>query len=268
MSGFLAALICMTILFLLSLIGRKNHPGLENLKGWSYAHRGLHSNGVPENSMAAFRIALEHGYGIELDIHLTKDGELAVIHDASLKRTAGVDVNIEALTVEELQDYCLEGTQEKIPLFRDVLALFDGKAPLIVELKPVNNYAALCQAASELLDSYKGVFCVESFDPRCTVWFRKNRPEFIRGQLAENFLANPRSKLPLVLKCAMSWNLGNFLSRPDFIAYKFADRKNLTVRLCRKLWRIQGVTWTLRSAEEYDTAINEDWLPIFENLEP
>ena len=99
-------------LYLLAIMGKKGHPGLEELKKWKYAHRGLHGNGVPENSMEAFRLALEKGYGIELDVHLMKDGNLAVIHDPSLKRTADADVFIEDLTTEELKEYHLEGTQE------------------------------------------------------------------------------------------------------------------------------------------------------------
>lgn len=268
MIAFLIIVSIIVLLFLFCLKGRRNHPGLKRLCGWSYAHRGLHGKDVPENSMLAFRRALEKGYGIELDIHLMKDGKLAVIHDASLKRTAGVDVNIEDITENDLPNYCLEGTDERIPLFENVLSLFSGKAPLIVELKPVNNCAALCEAVSRLLDHYNGDFCVESFDPRCIIWFKKNRPDFIRGQLSENFLVNPKSKLPLILKCVMSWNLGNFISNPDFIAYKFADKDNLTVKLCRKLWRLQGVTWTLRTIEEYNCAVDDGWLPIFENFEP
>ena len=131
-------------LFLGALRCRAGHPGLKALQGHGYAHRGLHGNGLPENSMAAFRAALEHGYGIELDIHLMKDGNLAVIHDCSLKRTAGVDINITDLTVEDLEQYRLEGTEETIPEFMDVLTLYNGKAPLIVELKPERgNHAAL-----------------------------------------------------------------------------------------------------------------------------
>ena len=262
-------LACIVFLaFLFSLRGRTGHNGLASLRGWSYAHRGLHAEGVPENSMAAFESALQHGYGIELDVHLMKDGRLAVIHDASLKRTAGVDVNIEDLTSDDLERYYLEGTQQKIPLFEEVLKLFDGKAPLIVELKPVNNCAALCEAVCSLLDHYHGAFCVESFDPRCIIWFKKNRPDYIRGQLSENFLANPKSKLHFLLKCAMSWYLGNFLSKPDFIAYKYSDLDSLSVKLCRKVWGLQGVTWTLKSLDEYNAAVNDGWIPIFENFKP
>ena len=83
----LLILVLLAVLFLLSLKGRTGHKNLAALRGWNYAHRGLHSEGIPENSMAAFKAALDHGYGIELDVHLLKDGNLAVIHDSLLNRT-------------------------------------------------------------------------------------------------------------------------------------------------------------------------------------
>ena len=103
---FLAILCCcLSILsiYLFCLGGRTEHKDLHKLCGWKYAHRGLHNATRPENSMAAFRSALTLGYGIELDVHLMKDGPLVVIHDSSLKRTAGADVKIEDLTVEDLE---------------------------------------------------------------------------------------------------------------------------------------------------------------------
>ena len=257
------------VLYLLALMGRRKHPGLKKLKGFLYAHRGLHGNGVPENSMAAFRLAAEKGFGSELDIHLMKDGNLAVIHDSSLKRTADADVTIEELTAKDLPHYFLEGNKENIPLFQEVLNLYAGRAPLIVELKAVgNNYPQLCQAACTMLDSYPGAYCVESFDPRCTAWLKKNRPDIIRGQLAENFLLAKNMPAPWILRMALTCHLLNFLIRPDFIAYKFADRKRLGTALCRRLWGIQGVAWTLRSKEDLEQAAKEGWIPIFEGFEP
>ncbi len=265
----LIILVLVAALYTLSTLCRRGHKGLEALRGWAYAHRGLHGNGVPENSMAAFRAALEGGYGIELDVHLMKDGKLAVIHDASLKRTAGADVRIEDLTEADLPDYTLEGTEETIPLFSQVLELYAGKAPLIIELKAEKgNHAALAKAVCDLMDSYQGPYCMESFDPRCVAWLTKNRPDIVRGQLTENFVANPRSPLPLYLKFVLTHQMENFLIRPDFVAYKFADRKTLGNFLARKLWGAQGVTWTLKSQEEFDTAVAEGWLPIFEGFRP
>ncbi len=257
------------VCYLLSLRGRRAHPDLPRLRAFSYAHRGLHGSVGPENSMPAFRAALEHGFGIELDIHLMRDGNLAVIHDSSLLRVTGSDVCIEDLTAAELADHPLKNSEQCIPLFRDVLALFAGKAPLIVELKSTrDNYAALCAAAFELLDAYDGLYCVESFDPRCVLWMKKHRPQVIRGQLSQNWLKGIPVKTSFAMRFALTTHTWNFLLRPDFIAYRFADRKTLGTILCRRLWDVQGVSWTLRTEEEYETAKREGWIPIFEGFIP
>lgn len=265
----LELLLILILLFLLAVRCRRGHAGWKDLEGWAYAHRGLHGNGVPENSMAAFRAALAHGYGVELDIHLLKDGNLAVIHDSLLNRTTGQAGRVEDLTTEELRNYQLEGTGETIPEFMDVLTLFHGKAPLIVELKPTDgNHAALTEAACKMLETYPGVFCMESFDPRCLVWLKRNRPDIIRGQLSENYFRT-RSDLPDILKFVLTHNLANFLTVPDFIAYNYAHRKDTpSIRICLGLWKARGVSWTLKSQEEYDTAVKEGWLPIFEGFQP
>lgn len=265
----LAVLGGLFIAYVLSTKCRKGHVGLSALRGWSYAHRGLHGAGVPENSLEAFRLAVEAGYGSELDVHLLADGNLAVIHDSTLKRTTGAAGRIEDLTVEQLQNYNLEGTAQMIPTFESVLSVYDGRAPLIVELKPVeNNHAALCARVCEALEHYTGVYCIESFDPRCVYWFRKHRPEVIRGQLTENFFLSKKSALPWFIKLAMKIQLLNFMIQPDFVAYKYRDRVNFSNFLCRKLWGAQGVTWTLKTQEEFDTAVSEGWLPIFEGFQP
>lgn len=259
--------IAVILVYLFMLMGRTGHPGLAQLRGWNYAHRGLHSDNVPENSMAAFRAAMDGGYGIEFDLHLLADGNLGVMHDSSLKRTVGADITMEELKTEDLQKYHLGGTDQTIPEFRQILELFDGKAPLIVELKSAgDNYAALTETACKMLDGYKGLFCIESFDPRCVKWLKDHRPDIIRGQLSENFLRSKVSaKLPL--RFAMTYYLSNCINRPDFIAYNFADRKNLSVYLCRKLG-IQPVAWTIRSQQEFDEAKKEGWIPIFEKFIP
>lgn len=265
---FLAIFTLLLAVYLVSLIGRVCHKELPALQNWYYAHRGLHKEGLPENSLGSFAAAKDAGYGIELDIHLMKDGNLAVIHDASLLRTAGADVQIEDLTIAELADYRLEGTGEQIPLLSQVLDLIDGNVPLIVELKSVNNnYAELCAAACEMMENYKGLYCMESFDPRCILWLKRNKNNVIRGQLAYN-LFRVDSKVPAIMKFFLRHNLLNVITKPDFIAYNFSDRKILSNFLCRKLWGVQGVAWTIRNKEDFETAVQEGWIPIFENFEP
>lgn len=257
------------VLFVLALRGRTRHPLMRKLRKWKYAHRGLHGNGVPENSLLAFRKAVEHGYGSELDIHLLADGNLAVIHDSSLKRTAGADVKIESLSTEDLKKYFLEETRETIPTFREVLDLYDGRAPLIIELKPEGgNHDLLTETACKMLEQYKGLFCLESFDPRCIRWLKVNRPDLVRGQLVHNSIHEKGTGVPLILRLLITNLISNFWNLPDFIAYKFQDRDRLAVRIARKFWKIQGVTWTLQDPDDYKTAVEENWIPIFEGFEP
>ena len=256
------------LLYLLCLSGRTGHPGLKALQGFYYAHRGLHGDGRPENSIAAFRAARDAGYGIELDLHLLSDGNLAVIHDSHLVRTTGLEGRVEDLTTQDLQNCFLEGTTETIPTFSDVLNLYQGKAPLVVELKCVNNnYAALCDTACKMLDGYDGAYCLESFDPRCVAWLKKNRPQLIRGQLVENFI-KMKPPVPWILRFLMTHQMLNFLIRPDFVAHKYTERKNLGNFLARKLWKLQGVSWTIKTPEDFQTALEEGYLPIFEDFAP
>lgn len=255
--------------YTLGLHGRKGHPDLELLRKYRFAHRGYHDKpAVPENSLPAFRRAIAHGWGAELDVHLMKDGTLAVIHDSSLLRTAGADVQIEKLTREELENYRLEGTDERIPLFDEVLALFEDAAPLIIELKAAGgNHFALAKAVCERLDTYRGTYCIESFDPAVVADVRTLRPGICRGQLAENFLRDKGALDPVRSVLATSL-IGNAIGKPDFIAFRFEDRACLSNVLCLRLWGIQGVAWTLRSKEDLLAAEAEGLIPIFENFDP
>ena len=266
--GLFAGTVALGGLYILSTQGRTNHPGMAELKKWKYAHRGLHSETLPENSMGAFRAALEHGYGIELDIHLIRDGNLAVMHDCDLKRTTGCEGKITDLTTEELSRYRLGSTEETIPTFRQVLELFAGKAPLIIELKCDNNAEALVDAAVAAMEGYEGPWCMESFDPRCVYFLKKKYPQVIRGQLTEDYFRAKHVKLPGCLKWVLKNQALNFITLPDFVAYNCRDRKTLSNRIVRKYWGVAGVTWTLKDRADYDAAVAEGWIPIFEGFEP
>lgn len=268
MMGVIYCVIILAVLYVLSTRCRRGHPEMKNLLGWKYAHRGLHGNGSPENSMSAFRKARDMGYGVELDVHLLADGNLAVIHDSQLKRMTGLDGKVEDLTTEQLKQCFLAGTEETIPEFRQVLDLYAGRAPLIVELKVAgNNWAELCRKTCEMLDTYKGVYCMESFDPRCVHWLKKNRPDVIRGQLTENYFKR-KNPLPFILKLLLTHQMLNFLTLPDFVAYRYEDSATFSDWLVRKVQKIQGVAWTLGNREDYDRAVEDGLIPIFENFTP
>ena len=195
---------------------KRKHPVL-NVK--YYAHRGFHGEeGIPENSMAAFKKAKGAGYGIELDVQLTKDGVMVVHHDYDLKRTCGVNKKITDLTYRELCRYRLMGTRERIPRFVEVLREVDGKVPLLVELKMETCNRKLCKKVAKALDQYKGLYCMECFHPYALYWFKKNRPEVIRGQLSEQFLKEKEEgtftrKIGYFIVKNL---LTNFITKPDF----------------------------------------------------
>ncbi len=257
------------VLYVLSTMCRRGHKGLHKLRGWAYAHRGLHGDGVPENSIEAFRRAKRAGYGVELDVHLLADGNLAVFHDFTLDRMTEAKGYIEDLTTEQIKELHLSGTRHKIPTFEEVLALFEGQVPIIVELKcHKDNVSALCETTCNILDGYHGVYCIESFDPRCVRWLRKNRPDLIRGQLTENYFKSKNAKIPFYLKFALVHQMLNFLTLPDFVAYRFSDRKTFSNVLVEKLWGAKSVAWTLRTPEEYALARQEGRIPIFEGFCP
>ena len=248
------------------LRGRRDGPGWEKLTGFRYAHRGLHGPGAPENSLAAFRRAAERGYGAELDVRLTKDGRLAVIHDATLERMCGVPGRVADWTAAELSALRLGDTEERVPFLEEVLPLFAGRAPLIVELKTDWRSAAeLARRTVECLDRFSIDYCVESFDPRPLLWLRRHRPDILRGQLSQNFWRHGSGQ-NLWNRLALTNLFYNVFTRPDFTAYRFQDRERLAVRLCRR-WGMRMAYWTLRSWTELVLSEQEGALPIFEGLE-
>ena len=232
--------------------------------GLNYAHRGLHSRdkSVPENSLEAFRLAAEAGYGAELDVQLSKDGQVVVFHDDTLDRVCGVLGRVDEFSYAELQQMRLCGTEHTIPLFSQVLDTFRGRGPLIVELKTGRRNKELCEKTYALLEGYRGEACVESFDPRIVAWFRFHGRDLVRGQLAappEEYTKDGRGKGQAFV---LSRCLLNFLARPQFIAYKIGPRP-LTVRLSEFLGAMK-VGWTShepRSEKGRDAVIFEFYKP-------
>lgn len=267
MIALIIMIAALLLLWLYMIKPRLRRPAaLKELKKARYAHRGLHDiqKGVPENSIPAFRLAVEQGFGIELDVHLSKDGKLVVEHDETLSRTCGADIKIENTDWAELQHLRLEGTQERLPLLEEVFALVDGKVPLLIEAKIVgNNWNALCPALNAALKKYNGPYCVESFEPRAILWFRRHAPGVARGQLAGDVHKRGSGIHPVITFLLKSL-LVNVLSRPDFIAYSYLSHKNLSFRLCRALYRPPVFFWTIRSVEGENLTAKYNATSIFE----
>ena len=265
----IACLLLFAGLYLLLIMPRVLHKAdASAFKNVLYAHRGLHDNAsaAPENSMAAFQKAVDAGFGIELDIQLTKDQVPVVFHDYSLKRVCGVDKLVCELTYEELMQYHLGNSDEQIPKLEDVLSLVDGKVPLIVEFKGESVDTALCPIADKLLRAYRGLYCIESFNPMIVYWYRRNHPEVMRGQLADAFYSS-KEKSGL-LYFALEHLLLNCLAKPDFIAYNHKRPAKLSKTLCCKLFKSTAVAWTIQSEEQLPEAKKHFEIFIFDSFVP
>ncbi len=255
--------------YLFALKGRGENRAKKEFQGVRFAHRGLHDKPtVPENSLAAFNAAKQHGYGIELDVHLTADGQVVVIHDSNLVRTTGVDAIVESLTLEQLDGICLEESTEHIPTLREVLELIDGAVPLLIELKIYKrNVDALCSHLVEELREYAGTYCIESFDPRAVLWFKKHDPAVVRGQLTQNFIRKGEN-LNAVLRWLLTSQMMNLVTRPDFLAVRFSDRRMMPITLAKTVWKTPLFVWTVDTDTDAEQAENEDISIIFERFIP
>ena len=233
-----------------------------------YAHRGLHDGNTgdtPENSLSAFEKACQAGYGIELDVQLSRDGVVMVFHDYTLIRMTGKDGKVAEYDAAELQKISLANTEQKIPTFAEVLSLINGRVPLLIELKGESFDSSLCPKVAEILKSYEGDYCIESFNPLLIKNMRKLMPDVFYGQLYTNVVRDKKKKSALnIILTLMGFN---FLARPDFIAYNIEDRSSFPVWLTTKLYKAEKFIWTARSREEYDRAHALSEHPIFENLD-
>ena len=204
-----------------------------------FAHRGLHGAGRLENSRAAFEAAIAAGVGIELDVQASADGEAFVIHDYELERLTDGDGAVRTLGAAELKRIRLKDSDETIPTLTEILALVNGRAALLIEVKsPDRRVAALSRAVERALTGYKGAVAVMSFNPEIGHWFAANAPARLRGLV--------------VTEAGKSWrgiatrHYALWRSRPDFLAY---DIRDLPSRFAdaRRATGMKVLTWTCRS---------------------
>lgn len=256
-------LLCAVFLYMIKPRKRRDTSYFE---GKMYAHRGLHDDTVPENSLTAIKLAKEGGYGVELDVQMTKDGQLVVFHDGNLKRMCGHDGFIKDFTYEELLSFSLKDTDEIIPLFSNVLEVL-GETDIICEIKPDNGNKCytLCEKTMDMLKTYPGKYCIESFSPYLVAWVKDRYPEIIRGQLSENFVKHYGFNF---VNFALTHLLVNVVSRPDFVAYNHHDDRTFGYRICRVLFKPFLVAWTAKGEKEQEYAKNHFEAVIFEKNPP
>lgn len=194
------------------------------------AHRGIHSIFL-ENTLLAFEEAMNQNYAIELDVRLTKDQQVVVFHDSNLKRIFQIDQEVRDLTLDELKKY------QSIPTLIEVLELVKGKVPLLIEIKYDNRVGVLEKKISELLDYYSGEYAIMSFNPLSVLWFRLNRPHYVRGYLVHSLLPDN-----FLLRFFLNPNLLKYMIQPDFLGINLVGLEDAKLQKLRKKYPIIGYT--------------------------
>ena len=246
----------------------KKRSEMERYARVRYAHRGLHDDKKVENSMSAFKAAKDMGFGIELDIRLSKDGELVVFHDESLTRMTGKEGKVTDYTADELSKMSLLGSDDGIPTLRQVLDLIDGSVPLLIEMKKSMGEGNVAEKFIKVIEGYKGDFIVESFNPFELRTVRKSRPDILRGMLSMDYSKEEKFKDKFLYKLLQNL-MFNFLARPDFIAYEKEGYALHTVRFIRRSFGTTLFAWTIKSQDEENAAISHGFdTVIFEGYIP
>lgn len=177
------------------------------------AHRGLHNEECPENTLSAFSNAISHGYGIELDVWFSKDMIPMVVHDKNLERLCQKDQIITEMTYAEIRQLkVLE--KEQIPTLQEVLALIDGKVPVIIEIKAYFPSNEENEILADILMNYDGMYAIQSFSPFPLHWMSERYPDIPRGQLYADWGIFSLKNIFCIRD-----NLFSLISRPNYIGY-------------------------------------------------
>lgn len=240
---------------------------LENtwIYGSKIAHKGLHNEQYPENSLGAIQNAIDHGYPFEIDVYMISDGTIAVMHEFNLKHMCGVNIDIRTLKREDLKKYKLLNTEYTIPTLEEVLELTKGQVPIMVELKSfaIFSIGKFEQKVYDIMKHYDGEYAIQAFNPLVISWFKKNAPEVLRGQLwclFEDVEGLPRLAKHILRKMYLTKR-----GRPDFLAYSTDDISKKYLKKFKKTpklgWVIHDEKQEEKANEIFSGVIFEDYLP-------
>lgn len=229
------------------------------------AHRGLHGEGRPENSLTSIRAAIDAGFPVEIDVQASADGAAVVFHDWNLRRLTGVEAKVVNKTARELADLRLAGTEEKIPLLEDVLEAVNGRQAVVIEIKNRRQVTALEPAVARILRDYRGPFAIHSFNPYSLGWFAGNAPEILRGQISCAFDTDDMAGWKKVI---LEYYGMNWMSRPKFIAHHWKRLPAPMPTLLRKVFKKPLLAWTVKTPQEAEAALRQADNVIFEQFVP
>jgi glycerophosphoryl diester phosphodiesterase len=217
------------------------------------AHRGLWSpGGAPENSLAAFQAACEGGYGIELDVQLTADGEAVVFHDSKLARLTGAEGRLSDHTAADLGRLTLAGSDETIPTLADTLALVGHRAMVLIELKtPAGEVGALEKRVHEILIDHNGPTAVIGFNPYSHAWFAHHHPKVLRGLDSYAYADETALKMASEQRKAFAALEHVAIAKPHFLALGVDMLPSPRAASLRKDG-MPVVAWTVRAQAEWE----------------
>lgn len=234
------------------------------------AHRGLHGNGLVENTLGAAAAAVAANYGIEVDLQLSADGEVMVFHDTTLDRLMTASGPLASLTVAELKKVAFRDCAERIPTLQELLQTVAGRTPLVLELKSEGDGdLRLPERVAKILVGYEGPVAAMSFDPLMVAAMRKFAPGLPRGIVAERYYDDPGWT---GLTARQKFWLGNLLdipkTSPHFIAYYVRDLPATAPLLARYVLGMKLLTWTVRTEADVKRARRWANQMIFEGFRP
>lgn len=158
---------------------------IDFLKSSLIAHRGVHNSKTIENTLASFIKSMDKNYIIELDIHILKDNTIVVYHDYNLFRLCNVNKIIETLSYEQLSKIKIKNKYQ-IPTLEQVMHIVNGKVPILIEVKDLDNNEHFEKELVKILDNYNGDFAIQSLNPFVLNWFYKNRKNYVIGLIILN----------------------------------------------------------------------------------
>jgi len=248
------------------------HATLDWLTARPIAHRGLHdaAHGVVENTAGAVRAAIACGYGIEVDLQISADGEAMVHHDAELGRLTEGEERLDRLSADEIKRVAFRGSSERMMTLGELCDLVGGRVPLLPELKSrFDGDRRLPERVANVLAGYPGPAAPMSFDPVQLAVLRQNAPGLPRGIVAARYRPHPYwDQMPPWTRYTMGSLLPALTGRPHFVAYAFDNLPALAPFLARHALCLPLVTWVVRTAADRQRAMRFAEQIIFEGFRP
>ena len=235
------------------------------------AHRGLHDGATAiENTLSAFRAAIDGGYGIETDVQLTSDCEAMVHHDFALGRLTLGSRQLAAMTAAGLKEVPFKETSDRMMTLGELCDFVGGRVPLLIEIKSkFDGEVRLVKRAAEVVQAYAGPAALMSFDPGPIEVLREIAPEVPRGIVAERHYTDDEwDELTPEQKRSLPFLMHGVRTQPHFVAYHVKDLPSPAPWIARNLLGRPLLTWTVRTAE--DQARAKRWADqmIFEGFRP